>query len=91
MYAGVSLNIYTFFSCGHIYIFLIGTQYHTIELFLVPTSAPVNGMVHTKDPLLLIGKSRPYGGNIGFPLSLSGPLPYVQSHITVNKMCCVRR
>ena len=31
---------------------------------------PVCGMVHIKEPLLLIGKSDPYGG-IGIPLSLS--------------------
>ena len=30
---------------------------------------PVCGMVHIKEPLLLIGKSSPYGGS-GFPLSL---------------------
>ena len=49
-----------------------------IELFLVPASAPrlavvcaiLSGMVHIKEPLLLIGKSSPCGGN-GFPLSLS--------------------
>ena len=28
------------------------------------------GMVHIKEPMLLIGKSSPYGGS-GFPLSLS--------------------
>ena len=26
-------------------------------------------------------------GGSGFPLSLSGPLPYFRCHITVNKMC----
>ena len=31
---------------------------------------PVCGMVHIKDPLLLIGKNSPCGGS-GFPLSLS--------------------
>ena len=31
---------------------------------------PVCGMVHIKEPLLLIGKSRPCGGS-RFPLSLS--------------------
>ena len=42
---------------------------------------PVYGMVHIKEPLLLIGKSSPCGGS-GFPLSLSewsftiGPTPY---------------
>ena len=30
---------------------------------------PVCGMMHTKEPLLLIGKSSPCGGS-GFPLSL---------------------
>ena len=63
-----------------------------IELFLVPASAPrrnkgrgmcypICGMVHIKEPLLLIGKSSPCGGS-GFPLSLSEwsftiyPTPY---------------
>ena len=53
-----------------------------IELFLVPASVhdwcnkgrgmcyPVCGMVHIKEPLLLIEKSSPCGGS-GFPLSLS--------------------
>ena len=40
----------------------------------------VGGMVHIKVPLLLIGKSSPYGGSV-FPLLLldfwSGPLLYV--------------
>ena len=31
---------------------------------------PVCGMVHIKEPLLLIGKSSPCGGS-GFPISLS--------------------
>ena len=31
---------------------------------------PVCGMVHIKDPLLLIGKSSPCNGSSGFPLSL---------------------
>ena len=43
-------------------------------------------MMHIKYRLLLIGKSSPCGGS-GFSPSLSGPLPYVQRHITVNKMC----
>ena len=47
---------------------------------------PVCGMVHIKDPLLLIRKSSPCGGS-GFPLSLSGMVLYHKSqhHITVNK------
>ena len=32
---------------------------------------PVYGMVHIKDPLLLIGKSSLYNGGSGFPFSLS--------------------
>ena len=42
---------------------------------------PVCGMVHIKEPLLLIGKSSPCGSS-GFPLSLSEwpfticPMPY---------------
>ena len=48
---------------------------------------PVCGMVHIKEPLLLIGKSSLCGGS-GFPLSLSEWfLPYVRHHITINKMC----
>ena len=39
---------------------------------------PVCGMVHIKEPLLLIRKSSPCGGS-GFPLSLCGPLPYIMS------------
>ena len=31
---------------------------------------PVSGMVHIKDPLLLIGKKSPLSGGSGFPLSL---------------------
>ena len=57
-----------------------------IELFLVPASAPrlgnkgcgmcypVCGMVHIKEPLLLIGKSSPCGGSGFLSHYLSGPL-----------------
>ena len=50
---------------------------------------PVCGIVHIKDPLLLIGKSSPLNGGSGFPLSLSpsrclsGPLPYLRRHIII--------
>ena len=68
---------------------VIGSILHggSIELFLVPASTPrvvykgcgmcypVCGMMHIKKNLLLIGKSSPCGGS-GFPLSLSGSLPY---------------
>ena len=46
----------------------------------------VCGMVHIKEPLLLIVKSSPCGGS-GFPLTVSGTLTLVRRHITVNKMC----
>ena len=48
---------------------------------------PVCGMVHIKEPLLLIGKSSPCGGMDFLSHYLSGTLPYVQHNITVNKMC----
>ena len=48
---------------------------------------PVCGKVHIKEPLLLIGKSSPYGGS-GFPLSLSEwSFTICPTYITVNKMC----
>ena len=47
-----------------------------IDLFLIPASAPrvcmcypLCGMVHIKEPLLLIGKSSPYG-SIRFPIAI---------------------
>ena len=44
------------------------------------------GVVHIKEPLLLIGKSSPCSGRSGFPLSQSEwPLSYVWRHINVNK------
>ena len=45
---------------------------------------PVCGMIHIKEPLLLIVKNSPGGGS-GFPLSLSEWL----LHINLNKMCCM--
>ena len=52
---------------------------------------PVCEMMHIKEPLLLIGKSSPCGGS-GFPLSLSEwSFTICLYHITVNKMCSVRR
>ena len=67
-----------------------------IELFLVPASAPdwcnkgcgmcypVCGIVHVKEPLLLIGKISLCGSS-GFPFS-----PYVWRHITIIFFCYVR-
>ena len=57
---------------------VVGSIHHggPIKLFLVPASVPkavvcavLSGMVHIKEPFLLIGKSSPCGGS-GFPLSL---------------------
>ena len=52
---------------------------------------PVCGMVHIKEPLLLIGKSKLCGGS-GFPLSLSEwsfticPMPYSRKlSVSLNK------
>ena len=41
----------------------------------VTKAHPVCGMVHIKESILLIGNSSSCGGS-GFPVSLSGPLPY---------------
>ena len=59
---------------------VVGSILHggPIEIFLVTASGPkgrgmcypVCGMMHIKEPLLLIGKSSPSGGS-GFPPSLS--------------------
>ena len=65
------------------------------ELFLVPAS--LSRLVHQK-PWYVVSwlkddaESVAHGAAAGF-LShyLSGPLPYVWRHITVNKMCWVRR
>ena len=43
---------------------------------------PVCGMMHMKEPLLVIGKSSPCGGS-GFPLSLS---EWSSNRITVNNV-----
>ena len=48
---------------------------------------PFCGMMHIKQPLLLIGKINP----CFLSPYLNGPLPYVWRHIIVNKMCRVRR
>ena len=49
--------------------------------------AILSGMVHIKEPLLLIEKSSLCGGS-GFPFSLSEwSLTICRRRITVNKMC----
>ena len=60
------------------------SQCSTTGLTKAVVCAILSGMVHIKEPLLLIGKSSPCGDS-GFPLSLSncGPLPYVQRHIAL--------
>ena len=45
----------------------------------------VCGMVHIKEPLLLIRKSSPCGGS-GFPLSLS-ERSFTKTVISLNEMC----
>ena len=54
---------------------------------------PVCGMMHIKEPLMLIRKNHSCSGGNGFPLfhCLSRPLPYIQHHITINKMHMTRR
>ena len=49
---------------------------------------PVCGLMHIKEPFLLIRKSCPCGGS-RFPLSLSelSFTVYVRRHITINKIC----
>ena len=44
----------------------------------------VGGMVHVKDPLLLIGKNSPCGGS-GFPFTISMLLYHMSNTVTVNK------
>ena len=44
------------------------------------------GVVHIKQPLLLISKSSLYF----LSRYLNGPLPYVRRHITLNKMSAVK-
>ena len=47
----------------------------------------VCGMMHIKEPLLLIGNISLCDGTGFLSRYLSGPLPYAWRHITVNKMC----
>ena len=64
------------------------SQCSTIGVTKAVVCVILSGMMHIKEPLLLIEKSSPCGGS-GLPLS--GPLPYVWCHIAVNEMCWVRR
>ena len=57
----------------------INPSWKTIELFLVPASGSANLSVGW-----CIEKSTPCCGNSRFLLLLSGPLPYVQCHISFS-------
>ena len=71
---------------------LAGTHVAQIVCVYVCVCVSVYGMVHIKEPLMMVEKSSPYIGGSGFHLSLSeGPLPYVRRHIYVKIMCWVRR
>ena len=48
---------------------------------------PVCGMVHIKEPLLLIERVAHVAAAGFLSHYLSGHLPYVRCHITVNEMC----
>ena len=54
---------------------------------------PVYGMVHIKEPFLLSERVAHVAAArfLFFSLFLNGHLPYIRRHITVNKMCWVRR
>ena len=52
---------------------------------------PVCGMMHIKEPLLLIEKSSHVAAACFLSHYLNGPLPYVWRHITVNITCWVCR
>ena len=50
--------------------------------------SPVCGMAQIKDPLNLIARVAHEVAAAGFLFHyLSGPLPHIQHHVTVNKMC----
>ena len=67
------------------------SQCSTTGITKAVVCAILSGMVHIKEPLLLIVKSSPCGGSGFISHYLNGPLPYVWCHITVNKMCWVHR
>ena len=48
---------------------------------------PVYGMMHIKEPLLLIGNVAHVAGAGFLSHYLNGPLPYVWCHTPINKMC----
>ena len=52
---------------------------------------PVCGMMHIKEPLLLIEKVAIVAAAGFLSRYLNGPLPHIRRYITVNKMSSVRR
>ena len=52
----------------------------------ISTKAVVCGMVHIKEPLLLIGKSSPCSDSSGFPLTEWSFTIRLFCHITINEM-----
>ena len=65
------------FGCVSLYLVLVIT-FQSFQPVLHNWANKGCGMMHIKEPMLLIGKSITYGGSSGF-LSryLNGPLPYV--------------
>ena len=63
----------------------------TTGLTMVMVCAILSGMVHIKEPLLLIEKSSPCSGGSGFPLShyLSGPLPHLMPYNSIKCVECI--
>ena len=49
---------------------------------------PVYRLMHIKEPLLLIRKSRPCSAADFLSSYPSGPLLYVRHQVTIYKMCC---
>ena len=62
--------------CGPIELFLYQPVFHKGYGMCYP----ISGMVHIKDPVLLIRKSNPCSGDSGFPFPyLNGPIPLFTS------------
>ena len=59
---------------GPIEIFLLKNWYNKVR----GICCPLCGILHRSDPLLLIRNSSPGSGCSGFPISLSGNLPYME-------------
>ena len=82
-------------------LWVVGSILHggPIQLFLIPGQCTMNvvkkkgcgicyhvcGIMHIKEPLLLIRKSSPMAATCFLSHYLNDPLPYLQHHITVTK------